>query len=95
MQPILPLGSILVNIPLGFYNIDSVNPSILRRDLERMSDVTVTIFYYNFFRIIQKKLQSGEANYTPPLKVGARPRSDPMETEKVIFHLLPMQSSLN
>ena len=36
LQPILPLGSIVVNIPLDFYNIDSVNPSILGRDLERM-----------------------------------------------------------
>ena len=44
LQPILPLGSILVNTPLGFYNIDSVNPSKLRRDLERMSDVTDTNF---------------------------------------------------
>ena len=49
LQPILPLGSILVNIPLGFYHIDSVNPSKLRRDLERMSDVTVTIFVIIIF----------------------------------------------
>ena len=37
LQPILPLGSIVVDIyPLGFYNIDSVKPSILWRDFERM-----------------------------------------------------------
>ena len=29
------------------------------------------------------------------LKVNARPRSDSMETEKAIFHLLPWQSSIN
>ena len=40
LQPILLLGSILVNIPLGFYNFDSVNPSILGRDLERMMKST-------------------------------------------------------
>ena len=30
---------------------------------------------------------------TPPLKVGARPRSDTMETKNAIFHLLTRQSS--
>ena len=37
---------------------------------------------------------SNGSSHTPPLKVGACPRSDTMETEKAIFHLLPMQSSL-
>ena len=35
----IALVSIVVSIPLGFYNIDSVNPSIVGRDLERMSIV--------------------------------------------------------
>ena len=32
---------------------------------------------------------------TPPLKVGARPRSETIATEKAIFHLLPRQLSWN
>ena len=37
--------------------------------------------------------KSSTSGSTPPLKVGARPRSDTVETEKAIFHLLPRQSS--
>ena len=34
-----------------------------------------------------------KSSSTPPLKVGACPTSDTMETEKAIFYLLPRQSS--
>ena len=46
-------------------------------------------------QIVLTKICHSYYCHTPPLKVGACPRSDTMETEKAIFHLLPRQSSWN
>ena len=52
----------LVNIPLGFYNIDSVDPSILGRDLERIRIINQNA--YTEFKYVSRRPRVSTPKHT-------------------------------